>query len=74
MKLHLKGASFSTDNGLKTRFSSFYSISNHKNFIPEYLVHALTDFAKHSQTIEAAIGGKSSNLEVLTLKNPIESP
>ena len=37
MKLHVKSASFSTDNNQTSRFSFFYGISNDKNFIPKYL-------------------------------------
>ena len=33
VKLHVKSASFSTDNGQTSRFSFFYRISNDKNFI-----------------------------------------
>ena len=32
MKLHIKSASFSTDNGRTSRLPIFYRISNHKNF------------------------------------------
>ena len=35
MKLHVKTASFSTDNGQTSRFF-FYHIYNDKNFIPKY--------------------------------------
>ena len=35
----------STDNGQTSRFSFSYRISNGKNFIPNYLDKALTDFA-----------------------------
>ena len=42
VKLHVKSASFSTDNGQTSRFSFFYRISNDKNFIPKYLDNALT--------------------------------
>ena len=42
MKLHVKSASFSTDNGQTTILSIFYCISNHKNFIPKCLDNALT--------------------------------
>ena len=45
VKLHVKSASFSTDNHQTTRFYIFYRISNHKNFAPKYLDNALTDFA-----------------------------
>ena len=42
MKLHVKSASFSTDNSRTPRLSIFYRISNHKIFIPKYLDNALT--------------------------------
>ena len=45
LKLHVKSASFSTDNSWTSRLSIFYCISNHKNFIPKYLDNALRDFA-----------------------------
>ena len=48
--MHVKSASFSTDNGQTTILSIFYCVSNHKNFIPKYLDNALTDFAKTSRT------------------------
>ena len=38
MKLHLNSASFSTDNGWTSRLSSFYPISDHKNFIQNILI------------------------------------
>ena len=41
MKLLVKSASFSTDNGQKSRFFCSYRISNNKNFIPKYLDNAL---------------------------------
>ena len=44
-KLHVKSASFSTDNSRTPRLSIFYRISNHKIFIPKYFDNALTDFA-----------------------------
>ena len=50
MKLHVKSASFSTDNGQTSRFSFFYRISNDKNFIPKYLDNALTDSVLTSRT------------------------
>ena len=43
MKLHVKSASFSTDNSRTSRLSIFYRISNHKNFIPKYLDNPLTE-------------------------------
>ena len=36
VKLHVKSASFSTDNSRTWRLSIFYRISNHKIFIPKY--------------------------------------
>ena len=39
--MQVKSASFSTDNGQKSRFSFSYHISNNKNFIPKYLDNAL---------------------------------
>ena len=45
VKLHVKSASFSTDNGRTSRFSFSCRFSNGKNFIPNYLDKALTDFA-----------------------------
>ena len=44
-ELHIKSASFSTDNGQTIILSIFYCVSNNKNFIPKYLDNALTDFA-----------------------------
>ena len=41
MKLQDKRASFSTDNGQKSRFSFSYRISNNENFIAKYLDNAL---------------------------------
>ena len=45
LKLHVKSASFSTDNNRTSELSIFYRISSHKNFFPKYLDNALTDFA-----------------------------
>ena len=39
--MHVKSASFCTDNGQTTRFSFSYRISNNKNVIPKYLDNAL---------------------------------
>ena len=39
--MQVKSASFSTDNGQKSRFSFSYRICNNKNFIPKYLYNAL---------------------------------
>ena len=50
VKLHVKSASFSTDNSQTSRFSFFYRISNDKNFIPKYLDNALTDSVLTSRT------------------------
>ena len=44
VKLQIKRASFSMDNGWTSRLSSFYCISNLKNFIPKHLDNALVDF------------------------------
>ena len=41
MKLHVKSASFSTDNSRTSRLSIFYRISNHKIFIPKFFVTLL---------------------------------
>ena len=38
------------NNGQTSRLSIFYSISNHKNFIPKNLDNALTDSLKTSRT------------------------
>ena len=35
--MHVKSASFCTDNGQTSRFSFSYRISDNKNFIPKYL-------------------------------------
>ena len=43
--MHVKSASFSTDNSRTSRLSIFYRISNHKNFFRKYFDNALTDFA-----------------------------
>ena len=60
MKLHVKSASFSTDNGQTSRMSIFYCVSNHKNLNLTYLDNALTyRFRLNLRNIEAAIGGKS---------------
>ena len=45
LRLHVKSASFSTDNNRTSGLSIFYRISSHKNFFPKYLDNALTDFA-----------------------------
>ena len=48
--MHVKSASFFTDNGQTSRLSNFYRISNNKNFVPKYLDDALTDFSETSRT------------------------
>ena len=48
--MHVKSASFSTDNSGISRLSIFYRISNHKIFILKYLDNALTDFSQTSRT------------------------
>ena len=45
VKLHIKSASFSTDNGQTSRLPIFYCVSNYKKCIPKYLDNALTDSA-----------------------------
>ena len=56
MKLHVKSASFSTDNGQTSRFSFSYSISYDKNFTPKYLDNALTyRFCLNFTNIEATV-------------------
>ena len=35
--MHVKSATFSTDNSRTARLSIFYRISNHKNFFPKYI-------------------------------------
>ena len=48
VELHFKSASISTDNGRTSTLSSFYCISNQKNFILKYLDNVLTNFAQTS--------------------------
>ena len=60
MKLQVKSASFSTDNGQKSRFSFSYRISNNKNFIPKYLDNALKVMLKLHEHRSNRIGEKSS--------------
>ena len=60
MKLQLKSASFSTDNGQKSRFSFSYRMSNKKNFIPKYLDNALKVLFKLHEHRGDSIGEKSS--------------
>ena len=51
MKLHVKSASFLSDNGQTSSFSFFQLlISNDKNFIPKYLDNAPTDSVLTSRT------------------------
>ena len=57
--MHVKSASFSTDNGQTSRFSFFYRISNDKNFIPKYLDNALTDSVLTSRTSRRLLEGKA---------------
>ena len=45
LKLHVRIALFSTDNGQALGLSIFHFVSNHKNFIPKYFDNAQTDFA-----------------------------
>ena len=59
-KLHVKSASFSTDNGQTSRFSFSYRISNNKNFIPKYLDDALKVLLKLDEHRGDRIGEKSS--------------
>ena len=60
MKLLVRSASFSTDNGQTSRFSFSYGISKDKNFIPKYLDNALTDLLKLHEHRGDIIGVKSS--------------
>ena len=56
-----KSASFSTNNGLTSRLSSFYRIIvNHKNFVLKYLDNTFK-FLLNFTNIEAATGGKSTS-------------
>ena len=58
--MQVKSASFSTDNGQKSRFSFSYRISNNKNFIPKYLDDALKVLLKLDEHRGDRIGEKSS--------------
>ena len=58
--MQVKSASFSTDNGQKSRFSCSYRISNNKNFIPKYLDNALKVLLKLHEHRGDRIGEKSS--------------
>ena len=60
MKLRVKSASFSSDNGQTSRFSLSYRISNNKNFIPKYLDNALKVLLKLHERRGDRIGEKSS--------------
>ena len=60
MKMHVKSASFCTDNGQTTRFSFSYRISNNKNFIPKYLDNALKVLFKLHEHQGDRIGKKCS--------------
>ena len=55
VKLHVKSASFSTDNSRISRLSIFYRISNHKNFIPKYLDNALQVFAQTAYSVYSSL-------------------
>ena len=59
--MHVKSASFSTDNNRTSRLSTSFRTSNHKNFIPKYLDNAPYRFRVDLTNNEAAIGGKSSS-------------
>ena len=58
--MQVKSASFSTDNGQKSRFSFSYRISNNKNFIPKFLDDALKVLLKLHEHRGDRIGEKSS--------------
>ena len=58
--MHVKSASFSTDNSRTSRLSISYRTSNNKNFIPKYLDNAPYRFRLNLTNNEAASGGKSS--------------
>ena len=60
MKLRVKTASFSSDNGQTSRFSFSYRISNNKNFIPKYLDNALKVLLELHERRGDRIGEKSS--------------
>ena len=63
MKLHVKSASLSTDNGQTSRFSIFYCpcVSNHKNYIPKhqdfpfFTVHVFLTIETTSQNISITL-------------------
>ena len=58
--MQVKSASFSTDNGQKSRFSFSYRISNNKNFVAKYLDNALKVLLKLHEHRGYRIGEKSS--------------
>ena len=58
--MQVKSASFSTDNGQKSRFSFSYCISNNKKFIAKYLDTALKVLLKLHEHRGDRIGEKSS--------------
>ena len=58
--MQVKSASFSTDNGQKSRFSFSYRISNNKNFILKYLENALKVLLKLHEHRGDRIGETSS--------------
>ena len=58
--MHVKSASFCTDNGQTSRFSFSYRISNNKNFIPKYLDNALKVLLKFHEHRGDRIGEKCS--------------
>ena len=58
--MHVKSASFFTDNGQTTRFSFSYRISNNKNVIPKYLDNALKVLFKLHEHQGDRIGEKCS--------------
>ena len=45
----------STDNSRTSRLSIFYSISNHKNFIPKCLDNVLADFAQTMYSVYSSL-------------------
>ena len=69
VKLHVKSASFSTDNGQTSRFSFFYRISNDKNFIPKYLRNALTDSVLTSRTSRRLLEEKAPKNDFIVRNN-----
>ena len=52
LKFQFKSYQFSINNGRRSQLSSFYCITNHKNFISKYLENALIDFAQTSRTLK----------------------